>query len=292
MARIPSIALLAPFILPACGFDEGLIINDMTARVIVPREAATRVMPNGEEVTDVRLIGPVFLGFYADTRDDVFGYNHPAIGPVFNNSVGGDAYPYGGTSVGDFRYPCLQDLVCKSVSGRYVDFDSMVDWYATYYESPIIDSRGREVGSGDFIRQTCYERLRVTDDSEIRMTAYEDRNNDGTIDSGDLDFVENADGDFEAVATFYQQEFAEGFQLWGWMDAPGLVTGRFNTCNSEQGFIDQEYDNNFRGGRAYRDLLNYPSQYIQPTDWVASEGAAYENWDDDVVIRLDFEVQP
>lgn len=282
--------MLAPLALAACGFNERMIIEDMTVRVVVPREAATRIMPNGEEVTDVRLIGPIYMGFYADVRDDVFGYAHPSIGPVFNNQVGGDAYPYGGTSLGDIRYPCVEFLVCKVISGRYVDFDEMVDWFADYYEDPIVDSRDREVTTGEYIRQTCYERMRITDDSEIRLTVTEDRNDDGKLDHLDLDFVENADGDFEAEAKIWQQEFFEGFQLWGWMDSPGQVTGRFNTCNPAEGFWDQEYDNNFRGGRPFRDLLNFPSRYIQDTDWVASEGQPFMNWDDEVVLVLDHEV--
>ncbi|TVQ91342.1 MAG: hypothetical protein EA397_09780 [Deltaproteobacteria bacterium] len=290
MRRSLSLALLAPLALSACGFNEGLIIEDMKIRILVPREAATRVMPNGEEVTDVRLIGPVYFGFYADVRDDIFGYGHPSIGPVFNNQVGGDAYPYGGSSLGDIRYPCLEFLVCKVVSGRYVDFDEMVEWFGEYYEDPIVDSRDNEVTTGEYIRQTCFERMRVTGDDEIRLTVYEDRNEDGKLDHLDLDFVENADGDFEAEAMVWQQEFVEGFQLWGWMDSPGQVTGRFNTCNSAEGFLDQEYDNNFRGGRPHRDLLNFPSRYIRNTDWVASEGKEFQNWDDEVVLVLDHEV--
>jgi hypothetical protein len=286
-----TIALLASGILTGCGFNEGLIINDMEARLVIPREAATRTMPNGETVTDIRLIGPVYVGFYADVRDDVFGYPHPAIGPVFNNQVGGDAYPYGGTTVGDFRFPCLQFLVCKVVSGRFVDFDSMVEWFGDYMEDPIVDGRDREVTTGEFIRQTCYERLRVTADDEIRLTAYKDRNGDGKLDELDLDFVENADGDFEAEFKIWQQDFFDGFKMWAFMDSPGGATGRFNSCNPAEGFFDQEYDNNFRGGRAYRDLLNFPSRYIQSGDWVVSEPHEYERWDDEVVIRVDHEVQ-
>jgi hypothetical protein len=289
--RTFPIALLLPLALAACSFNEGLEINDMKGRVIVPREAATRTMANGETVTDTRLIGPVYLGFYPEVRNDIFAYPHPAIGPVFSSTVGGDAYPYGGTTVGDFRFPCLQFLVCKVVSGRFVDFDAMVDWFGPYYDDPILDAKGDAVATGEYIRQTCYERLRITADDEIRLTAFADRNADGKLDHLDLDFVENADGDFEAEFTVFQQEFFEGFQLWGYMDSPGAANGRFNSCNPGEGFNDVEYANNFRGGRAYRNVLNFPSRYIQEGDWVASEGARYERWDDEVVLRLDFEVQ-
>ncbi len=288
MRRFLTLALLA---LSACGFDEGLNINDMTGRIVVPREAATRTMPNGDTVTDTRLIGPVYLGFYSDVRTDEFGYPHPAIGPVFSNTVGGDAYPYGGTSVGDIRYPCLQSLVCKVASGRFVDFDAMVEWFGTYYEEPVIDGDGVEVTTGEYIRQTCYERLRITSDAEIRLTAYEDKNGDGALDQLDLEFVENGDGDFEAEFKVFQQQFFEGFKLWGFMDSPGAANGRFNSCDPSQGFNDQEYTNDFRGGRPYRDLLNFPSRYIQDGDWVSSEPHNYVGPDDEVVLRIDFEVQ-
>lgn len=283
-------AFVAPLLLSACGFNEGLIINDMTGRIIVPREAATRTMPNGETVTDVRLIGPVYIGFYPDVRDDTFGFPHPAIGPVFSSTVGGDAYPYGGTSIGDIRYPCLQSLVCKVTSGRFLDFEQIVEWFNDYYQDPVLDGVGNVVTTGEYIRATCYERLRITSDAEIRITAFEDRNGDGKVDELDLDFVENGDGDFEAEFKVWQQEFFDGFKLWGWMDAPGAANGQIRTCDPSQGFNDTEYANNFRGGRPYRDLLNFPNRYIQTGDWVASQPHEYERWDDEVVLRLDYEV--
>lgn len=289
--RLTALASVALLVLPACSFDEGIIVEDMTGRIIVPREAATRTMPNGETVEgDVRLIGPVYLGLYPNVRDDIFSYPHPEIGPSFSEDSPGDTYPYGGTSVGDIRYPCLQALVCRTTAGRFVDYDDILDWFNTYYEDPITDAFGNEVQTGELIRQTCYERLRVTSDAEVRITAYEDKNDDGVIDTSDLEFVENADGDFEAEFTMYQQEFFEGFQLWGWMDSPAEVDGRLNSCDSSEGFLDAEYANRFRGGRPQRDLLNFPSVYIQEGDWVANTPHIYSSVEDEVVITLDLEV--
>lgn len=288
LTALASVALLA---LSACSFDEGLIIEDMTGRIVVPRAAASRTMPNGETLDgDVRLIGPVYLGLYPNVRDDIFSYPHPEIGPSFSEDSPGDTYPYGGTSVGDIRYPCLQALVCRTTSGRFVDYDDILNWFNTYYDDTIVDGQGREVQSGEFIRQTCFERLRVTSDEEVRITAYEDVNEDGSLDAQDLEFIENADGDFEAEFKIYQQEFFEGFQLWGWMDSPAEVDGRLNTCDGTEGFLDAEYANRFRGGRPYRDLLNFPSTYLQEGDWVAGTPHTYSSVDDEVVITLDLEV--
>ncbi len=290
MRRLTLLPLVPLLGLAACGSDEGLVIEDMTGTIVVPREAATREMPNGETITDVRLIGPVYLGFYPAVSDEIFSYPHPEIGPSFNDDTPGNTYPYGGTSVGDIRYPCLQSLVCRVTSGRFLDYDGILDWFNTYYEETIVDGQGREVRSGEFIRQTCFERLRVTADEEVRIVAHEDRNDDGLITLEDLEFVENADGDFEAEFIFHQQEFFQGFQLWGWMDSPALVDGRLNSCDPSQGFQDGEYTNSFRGGRPFRDLLNFPSTYIQEGDWVVSEPHVYTSVDDTVVIRIDEEV--
>lgn len=277
--------------LSACSFNEGLVIENMTGRILIPAEAATRVMPNGETVeNDARLIGPVTLGFYPEVRDDIYQFPHPAVGPSFSAEQAGDTYPYGGTTVGDIRYPCVADLVCRMTSGRFTDYDDIIDWYGTYYEDPIIDRNGQEIVTGEYLRQTCFQQLRVTSDEEVRIIQTEDRNEDGTIDTNDLDFVLNADGFFEAEFIVYQQEFYEGFELWGWMDSPSAVDGRVNTCDTLNGFGDFEYNQGFQGGLQYPDLLNFPEKYIQQGDWVAGQGFKYESVDDEVVLTLDFEV--
>lgn len=275
--------------LTACGFDEGLVIEDMTGRVVVPAAAATREMPNGETITDVRLIGPVVLGFYPGIRDDIYPYPHPEVGPAFSTEVAGDTYPYGGTTVGDIRHPCLSNLVCRVTSGRFQTYDGILDWFDTYYQTPVLDSEGNEVVTGEYIRQTCFERLNYTSDDEIRLVSL-DSNGDGTIDTSDLQFTENADGDFEAEFRVLQQEFFPGMKLWGWMDSPGLVDGSLNTCNEQQGFNDNQYDDVFTSGRQFTALLNFPNEFVQPGDYVAGEGFEYTTVEDEAVIRLDFEV--
>lgn len=282
-------------------FDEGIIVEDLTGKIIVPREAATRTFfdaeGNPQEITDVRLLGPVYLGLYPSVVEGVQSYAHPETGPAFEPGVPGDTYPYGGTSVGDIRFPCLEFLKCKVVSGRYVDFDAMVTWFNETLDEPITDANGEVVQSGDFIAQQCFELLNYVDESEIRLTATADRNDDGQIDEKDLDFVERSDGNFEADFVVWQQEWFEheetgaGFTLWGWMDAPSTSSNQFTTCNPTGGYLEDQYNRDFYGGRPYQDLLNVPSKYIYAGDWVATEGYVYETpTDDNVEITLGFKV--
>ncbi|MFT7519056.1 MAG: hypothetical protein ACI9MC_001192 [Kiritimatiellia bacterium] len=290
---LQRLLIIAPVLLAGlqgCTWDEGLIIENMTGTILVPRAAATQVMNSGEEVTDVRLIGPVFLGLYPDVRDDILAYPHPAVGPSFVEGSTGNTYPYGGTGVGDYRFACLQFLTCKVVSGRHMDFDSMVDWFRDDLQTPIVDHRGREIVSGDAIRQACYDVLNITSDAEIRLTVTDDKNEDGAIDAKDLDFVENSDGDFEADFIIYQQEFFAGMKLWGWMDKPSPITGSFDTCNPGGGFGNREYDQNWTGGYPPPFLLNYPSEYVNEGDWVSGDAWAYETVDDTVVLTIGHEV--
>jgi DNA-binding response OmpR family regulator len=146
------------------------------------------------------------------------------------------------------------------------------------------------ITTGEFIRQTCFETLRVTSDEEIRLTAYVDKNEDGNLDKLDLEFVENADGNLEAEFTVFQQEFVPGFKLWAFMDAPAQVDGRFSSCDPTQGTNGGQYVDEFQGGRPFRFLLNRPDFYITEGDWVTSEPHEYNSVDDEVTITLDWKV--
>jgi len=280
-----------------CTYDEGLEIYDIHGRVVLPEEVGFRVTDAGNSIEDdVRLIGPVYLGLYPSVQSGLREYPHPEVGPVFQQGTPGDTYPYGGTSIGDIRYACMEFLVCKVVSGRFVDFDALVEWFNDEVDQPITDALGNQVETGEYIRQTCFELMHYTTDEEIRITATQDRNDDGTVDERDLDFVQRNDGKWEADFTMYQMEFFDGFSLWGWMDAPSQSTYRFATCDPEDGYYDTEYNQEFYAGRPYRDLLNIPSQYIGYGDYVPSadpETGAYI-WDDpeDVKeIELDYMVE-
>jgi len=217
--------LLMGLALSAGCYDEGLVIRDLVGEVRLPKEAATfeftrpALDDNGdpitepgsgdpvfetEEVTDVRLIGPVYIGLYASVREDLFSYPYPETGPVTGAVTVGDTYPYGGTTIGDFRYACYEFFQCKMVSGRYASFEGILEWWNDVVGDPVVDAGGDVVEVADAFRDTCYQLRRWTSDAEARLTVTSDRNGDGELDAGDLDFVEDGDvtkvvleGDFE-----------------------------------------------------------------------------------------------
>jgi hypothetical protein len=296
--------------LAGCQWDEGITIENMVGTVVLPPEALTRSFVDadgnvGEPVTDPRLIGPVYLGVYSGVAAGIEPYPYPFVGPQFEEGVAGDTYPYGGTTVGDLRFACVEFLTCKLTSGRFVSFDSIIDWFGENLQDPVVDQFGNEIPTGDYLRQTCYDLLEVTSDAELRLTAYEDRNGDGELNEGDLDFTEREDGKWEAQFTLWQQDYFDnsalveedssvekhGFTLWGWMDAPSTGTGEFSTCSSvEAGFLENTYNNFFYGGRPYLDVLNQPAFYIADGDWVSGDPYVYQSEWDTPELELNYEV--
>ncbi len=312
LALHPSLAAMALALaaLSGCTWDEGIIVENMVGTVVLPPEAATRSFlgQDGQEqtLTDTRLIGPVYLGLYPSVQEGLEAYPYPEVGPQFVAGTPGDTYPYGGTTIGDIRYACVEFLACKFVSGRHATLDDLVDWFDTTLQDPILDQFGNQVPSGDYLRQTCFDLLEVTSDAELRIPSA-DQNLDGQVDAEDLDFKQRNDGMFEASFTIYQQEWFDnadmvardggpdadihGFTLWGFMDAPGVLTSEFSTCNPTQGYVEDNYNNFFFGGQAYTDILNQPAFYIADGDWV-SNGFVYENWYDAPELAIDIQVNP
>ena len=309
--------------LAGCSFDENLPIHNMRGTIVVPREAATRTLADADgndfEITDVRNIGPIYIGLYPSVfpADVVDSYPHPEIGPQFLEGVQGDTYPYGGTTVGDLRFGCFESLVCKLASGRFVDYDSIVDWFNNTLNDPIVDPDDRLVESGVYFQQTCWDLMEVTSDEEVRITAFEDQNDDGKLTELDLDLVENADGDFEGEFLLQQQDFywdqnqqdcepgidCTGFSVWAFMDGPAQLDSTFTTCESagQLGFEVEDYQHDFFGGRVESNVLNQPGSYISLGDWVSDsyveggqvvDGAyVWNNMFDRPVIRLGHEVE-
>jgi hypothetical protein len=258
-------------------------------------------------LVDARLIGPVYLGLYPDVEPANVEepYPYPTRGPQFQGDAPGDTYPYGGTTIGDFRFPCFEDLVCRVVSGRYSSYDDLVDWFEEVGD-PIIDAAGQVVPSGQYMQQTCYDLVDAASDDEVRLIAG-DENEDGKIDAADLDFVLDDSGNFfVADFTIYQQEHfwdqeqegctpgedCRGFSLWGYMDAPNQAALSYDTCNVVGNALDvRDYNVEFDSGVAYRDVLNQPSKYLSIGDWVASEGYQWDDPYEQPELFIDFEVQ-
>ncbi|MDP2315034.1 MAG: hypothetical protein Q8P41_19190 [Pseudomonadota bacterium] len=275
----PTILILAL----GCAYNEELPEKDILGTVIVPAAAATRLQADGTTATDPRFIGPIFLGAYSGIDTVSFGYPHPSMGPIVTADTPGDAFPYGGTTVGRYDFACYESLACKVVTGRFSDYNDMLEYFGTVLGSPIQDDNGADVANGSTFQQACYDYFYATSDQEMAFL-------------GDLDFALNADGDFEAAFVMPHTVFVEGMTIWGWMDAPEIVpanpteSGGFSSCDVSTGREFDQYDENFREGRVYFDALNTPSQYIYAGDWVASgaEEAVVNSPDDKPVVRLDF----
>jgi hypothetical protein len=262
--------------------------------VHLPGVAGVRTIldDNGDEQVlppDVRALGPVYLGLYASVSppDVTERYAYPEIGPQFLQGVPGDAYPYGGTTIGDLRFACIQDLACKVVSGRFSDYQELVDWY-DLMNVEMRDNNDDILATGEQLRQTCYDLFSVSTDLEVRILASEDRNDDGQIDNKDLDFIYDADADeFVGEFTIWQQELfydendtscvpgetCKGMELWGWMDTPSSGSYQFKTCDGTLGYSFANYNQtNLIGGRVFPNVLNFPTLYVEPGDYAASGG--------------------
>jgi hypothetical protein len=273
-----------------CAYQEELPEKDITGTVVLPAAALTRQLPNGETVTDPRLIGPVFLGAYAGIDDVAFSYPHPTMGPIVNADTPGDTFPYGGTTVGRYDFACYEALACKVVTGRFADYADILDYFQLL-GSPVTDDNGAEVANGSTFQQACYEYYYATSDAEMAFI-------------GADQFTENADGDWEASFSMPHTVFVDGMVIWGWMDAPSVdlantsENGSFSTCDVGSGRNPTEYDEEFYEGRVYYNALNIPSRYIFNGDWVGQgadeakvtlkEDESGEMVPTNPVVRLDF----
>lgn len=314
LRRLPLLAAVAA----SAGCFADAPIFDLDLRVVIPKEAATAevavrrdtIDPTTGNVVDsqvtlqtfendLRMLGPVYIGLYADVVTDLEAYPTPIRGAAFQSVVGeeGESYPYGGTSIGDFRFACARALACRVVSGRYETYDDIVDFFTKDLGNEIFDAYGEPITTGARLKSACYEILNATSDDEVRLTAYRDNNDDGEIDKKDLDFTKDANGDWVTTVRLWQQEFFPGFKPWAFLDTPASSgnSGRqtafgFTTCNPEAGFRSSQYAATFNAGVSYNDILNRPYRRIAADDWVSS---AEISWEDPYVVPelvLDFKV--
>lgn len=260
--------------LVACSFEETVREGDFAGTLVVPAAAATRTVYTAtgeedaagnpiyaeEEVKDARNIGAVFVGLYSEMDNTSYSYPAPAIGPVVG-TVDGDAYPYGGTSVGRYDFACYEMLACNVVTGRFTDYDDLLDYFKNNLLNPVTQD-GTEITSGEAFQQACYDYYYATTDEEMAFI-------------GDLDFSENADGDFEASFTLNHSLGINGAYVWAWMDAPIInqnspsINPGFTTCDTTIGRDVEDYNHAFTEGAAPIDLLNRPSDYVSVGDWVS-----------------------
>jgi hypothetical protein len=273
----------ASLALAGCFVEEGNEYLDVTGIVKIPVEAAiidvTVTNDEGIDETyqvgpDVRALGPVYLGLYSDVKADEFGYPHPVLGPVLDVETGGNAYPYGGTSVGRFDYGCYEMLRCRIVTGRYETFDDVLEWFAEDIGDPILNPYGDEVGSATEYRERCYELMFLTSDDEIPFI-------------GKQPYFEQKGDYFEAEVSVLHTLFKEGVNVWGWVDRPS-PRFEFDTCELAVGWQMFYYDEQYITGSSHQDLLNFPNQYITKGDWVVGEAAVLDKPDQSFEVEISY----
>jgi hypothetical protein len=291
--------MLLTLLLSGCLYDEQLPQIDITGKVVIPAAALTRttvaatttdtdgdgvpdettLTPGTEPVTDVRLIGPVYLGAFSGIDTESFDYPHPTMGPIVTADYPGDTFPYGGTTVGRLDFACYEALSCRVSTGRFKSYDEILSYFKDELGRPVTDSHGVEITDASVFQQKCYEYFYATSDQEMSFL-------------GDADFKVNADGDYEADFVMPHTTWVEGMVIWGWMDAPQIGTdntdsnGSFSTCEPNGGRRFQEYDQDYYEGRPKYDLLNYPSLSIYQGDWVADGNAVMSSPDDTPTVNL------
>lgn len=275
-----SLLLLAT----GCSNPEVVQDGDVTAKVVIPKAAATRTVVSAtraddgtytyesSEVTDIRLLGPVYIGAFGGMDDVSFPYVHPKMGPIVDGL--GDTYPYGGETLGRLDFACYEAIACKVTTGRFKDYADILDHFQNNLGLPVKNSFGDDVINGETMRAWCYDYFAATSDEEMAFLA-----------GDEPDFVEDGDN-FVGEITLHHTNRVDGLHLWGFMDAPELgqggesVNGSFTTCNPSFGRAVDQYNSEYTEGSSAFDILNFPSTYIQFGDWVA-DGAATVSFDDD-----------
>ncbi|MSP55222.1 MAG: hypothetical protein EXR69_06420 [Myxococcales bacterium] len=279
------------FLLSTLGcFQENLPELDFVGTVVVPKAAATRTIPTldetgavtgSEELTDPRFIGAIFLGAYAGIDNTSFAYPHPSMGPILDPATPGNAFPYGGTSVGRFDFACYDMLACKIVTGRFSDYDDVLEYFRIIGQ-PVTDFDGNQIADASTFQQQCFYYYHVTSDVELSFI-------------GDADFTVNSDGDFEAEFNMPHTTYYEGMAIWGFMDAPTIsatstaTNQTFTTCQTTGSREVPDYNDTTTEGEQVTEALNFPSQSITTGDWVGDGTTFVGSVDAEITVNLSVE---
>jgi hypothetical protein len=243
--------------LQGCTFNEDLNYYDLTGTVKIPIAATQFVYGFDDEeqlIDDIRGMGPVYLGVFPSIQEGLYPFPHPEMGPILAEGQDGNAYPYGGNTIGRFDWACYEQLVCKVVTGRYSDYNDILDFFGTVLDDNVRTYDGHIVGSGDEYRERCFEYEYAAGDQEMLFV-------------GVRNF--EVEGDYlVAEASIPHIPFNEGMQVWGWIDMPS-PSFEFNTCDPSVGDTVNYYNESYDLGTNAIDVLNYPGKYIDFGDWIA-----------------------
>ena len=272
-----------------------------TAPLANPKAAATRQGKANDdpsdystvEVTDPRLLGPIYIGSFGGLDTTSRPYPFPKQGPIIAGQEG-NSFPYGGTTVGHLDFACYQALACKVTTGRFEDYADLLDYFANVLHRPVKNNSGDAltVDQATEFQQYCYDYYYVTSDAEMSFIGVDN-----------LSFTEDGD-DYVADFTLFHTFYKEGMMVWGLMDAPLIkpdaieLAGTFSTC---QPAVDPNattgngirniywYDQTFAEGASYSNVLNYPTQYLDVDDWVSS-GVEVTSDSETITLNIDIPI--
>lgn len=239
------LGLAAMLGLSAGCFAEDLREIDLTGSVKVPVELAGTS----------RDLGIVFVGVYAEANDEALGYTYPFMGPVVGSSEWGNSYPYGGTTVGRYSFPCVMEGKCRVITGRYPDLRSVMEMLelGQNEEPPWTDEDYWDV---------CQEYFGYSEPGELEFTGV-DR----------LNFHEE-DGywvaDWKIWHVDPQDDAGARPVLWAFVD------NGMQSCNPDGGASNRGSGAYFREGAVFEDVLNMPGKYITAGDLHSSVPTSLE----------------
>ena len=293
-----------------CAYEENLREQDLTGVVRIPIEALESLQlidPDGTPIVDggftlddegqpvlditdqMGLLGPLYIGAFPSVETGLYAYPHPEMGPILDSDRPGDTYPYGGTTVGRFDYACYEQLRCKVVTGRYTDYQQIIDFFADVVQEPILAPDGTEVTNGSTYQEHCFTTEYVTSDDELSFI--DDEPNENVRPYFKPYFSLNEAGThYVADVTIPHALVVDGMELWGWVDMP---SARYNSasCNESEGDMHYRYTEQFYKGSSYPDLLNFPGLYIDEGDWVVDEPYTVDSADDEFVVDFTYKFE-
>ncbi len=236
-----SLVALATALLVAGCFNEQLPEQNLSGTIVVPADLAE----------DSRDIGMVYMGVFEGWDPEQLGYSYPATGPRVGDNPLGDTQPYGGSTIGEYAFPCMRALRCDVITGRYTTIEDLLD------ANPVTKEDGELMSTEEFYDQ-CQWYYGWNGVEEF------------TFLGEDVDFARNDDGDWEAEFLAWHTQIPAGSILWGFVD------NDFTSCSVDQGSINRRRSDDgqfFREGSNFPDILNFPDKYITGGDLVSSQVA-------------------
>ena len=286
---MPMLTILTASLLGGCAYNEQIRETEIKGKLVVPRAAATRNVKASTDPLDLstvpledpRLLGPIYIGAYSAIDENSRPYPIPYQGPVIDGEEG-DTFPYGGTGVGRFDFACYKFLACKVTTGRFADYEDMMDYFANVLQNPIKDNQGVVLTSDVAFEQQC-------------LDYYYEVASDNMAFIGPSDFTLEGDN-YVAEFELFHTTFVPGMAVWGFMDAPQIsadkldLNGTFSTCSASGGRTVYKYDQTYDEGGAYTDILNRPTQYIDVDDWVTTGVTVGDDPSAEITLNLDIPI--